>query len=695
MTKESQLVMGRGETTQKDESISLESEFIKFKEQLDIEKDAYEQEIIEIEEIKEKIKQLELEILELEGAEGNDEMIEEIKIEEDVEQTIDQLELDNEDLIENELLKIKTEEEKQGKPSKVKEFLNKQIKRKFIRYVALPVSIVVTLALSYHSPKEYWGMYKNYKERHWEKDGVDDPEIMGIMNNDSINIENTTYDFLGDQKIEYKDGYYRTSVFDLSDRTPPKFKIINDRNNYDELDSAAGITTNLFKKFHKFSDFYPVLKGHENKNDKEIGEIGVIGYNLKNRTMKAGHLNEFNEDWLVSETYEIPLNFKLDEEGKIDLMYHEQALRMVPFTINENGKQIPFPIGVTYDKNIKKINPNECTRFGTLEGGKVIMVCGEKQLQVNGSFSDMFQIYKRLQKEYPKVPIQAYLLDNGSYNLPIWDNDNKLTKGEIKKHLLRNYDGGTALVLINDESISPYEYKNKYKEYKHYTKNFTKDSITGNPAINSDEVIVIHHTGNYKDPNDIIKQFQDTTTGTSAHVLIMKDGTRHLFNNDRSVLGHAGKSDFNNKNKVNFFSIGIELEGDSKDGNQFTLAQIESMLEYIHPRVEKYKIPFENITTHKIIRDNYIKKHPNEKDIPTKRDLDDKVWEQLQKLIQKKIYQDKKINITPNAKKMVSSVMYRDSYRITKNKDYSSKMTKAFIDKFNKKYYNISVNSRV
>ncbi|MCC6324024.1 N-acetylmuramoyl-L-alanine amidase [Candidatus Nomurabacteria bacterium] len=251
----------------------------------------------------------------------------------------------------------------------------------------------------------------------------------------------------------------------------------------------------------------------------------------------------------------------------------------------------------------------------------------------------MFKVYQRLSKENPKSSITAYLLDNGSYNLPIWNKDKKITSGEIKEHLGRNYDGGTALVLIDDGAISPYEYVNKYKEIQHYTNNFTRDAKTQKPIVNEKSVIVIHHTGNYDDPNKIIREFEGAKE-TSSHVLIMKDGSRHIFNNDNYVLAHAGKSDFNNRNAVNYFSIGIELEGDTKNGHQFTIAQLESLLEYIHPRIEKYGISLENITTHKIIRDNYIKKHPGE-NIPKKQDLDDKVWKQIHDLIAQKLYKEK------------------------------------------------------
>src|SRR3989344_8162878 len=95
-----------------------------------------------------------------------------------------------------------------------------------------------------------------------------------------------------------------------------------------------------------------------------------------------------------------------------------------------------------------------------------------------------------------------------------------------------------------------------------------------------------------------------------------------------------------NINKVNYFSLGVELEGDSRFGPRFTVAQIESMLEYLRPRIEKYGIPLENITTHKIVRDNYMKKHPEEKEVLPKTDLDDRVWMQIRDLIKKKIYED-------------------------------------------------------
>lgn len=607
-----------------------------------------------------------------ESAEITDEKLKEFinKAEQDLEAEEEEIIVesinDNEETIEEELVDKPAQERTKWAITKL---IQKFWKNKFIKYVVLPGSLAVSAVMAYYTPKGCWEMAKNWSERNLLKDGEDDPSIKGITDvyNDSSSAERATYDFLGKDKIDYKFGYYKTSVFDLSDRTAPRFELINGRYDHEQIDSAAGITTNLFKRFQKYNDFKPELKGHVGVKAEKLTDIPVIAFNTETKKMRAGHYGDFGEQWLVSETYQIPLNFKLNSDHTINLVYHDQAMRMVPQTTNENGKQIPFPIGVVVDKNIKKINPEKCTHLGTLEGGKVIMVCGEKQLQVNGSFADMFMVYQRLCKENPDQTITAYLLDNGSYNLPIWDKDEKLTSEEITQHLFRNRDGGTALVLIDDGAVSPYEYKNKYKEVHHQTKNFARNKETGSPIINEKNVIVIHHTGNYDDPNKIVKEFEGEAE-TSAHVLIMKDGTRHLFNNDNYVLAHAGKSDFNNRNAVNYFSIGIEIEGDTKHGHQFTVAQLESMLEFIRPRVEKYGIPFENITTHKIIRDNYIKKHPNEK-TAGKEDLNDKVWEEIQNLINKKLYQ--KENTTTSIKKMKlsSAFIFEDIYKKTGNRE--------------------------
>lgn len=554
--------------------------------------------------------------------------------------------------------------------------------------VFLPVSAAIYAVSSRETVQEYYEMTQNWMERHLEKIDTDDPSIKGVddVYDDNVDVQKTTYDFLGKDKIDYKSGYYITSVFDLTDRTPPKFEIINDRENYSDINNVAGITTNLFENFRNFNEFEPQLKGHENKNHEEKLEIPVVGYNPKTQTMRAGHYKEFNEDWMVSETYEIPLNFKLNEDHTVNLTYPHSTLRMVPMTTNENGIEISFPIGITKDKTITKFDPYKATSFGVLEGGKVIMVCGEKQLQVNGSFADMFRVYERLQKEYPGVPISGYLLDNGSYNLPIWNKDSILTKAEIKEHMRRNKDGGTALVLINDESISPYEYKNKYKEYQHIIER-ASDENTRQPLINEHSVIVLHHTGNYADPQQILRDFEDPVNERSAHVVIFKDGTRHIFDDDRAVLAHAGKSVFNGREKVNLFSIGIEMEGDSINGKQFTLAQLESLLEYLRPRIEKYNIPLENITDHETIRSNWLFAHPSRlddegKEVQGKRDLDDEVFRQIQGLIKKKLYEKKQAKLTEDASKLTGALTYQDTYRTTRNTEnslnISAKMLKEF-----------------
>lgn len=647
-----------------------------------------------IEKTKANIAEIDRQIEELEMLENGSKEKKEntLIVREEIQEIENEIEKENEEKIETKLVEQLPQIKEKVVREKTKEKINKIpkiLRSKLLKYIIIPLGLATGIATSLNNPKEYYEMAKNWKERHLDKKDENDPTIIGIdaIYNDTTDIQKTTYDFIGKEKINYKFGYYMTSVFDLTDRTPPRFKYINERENFSKMDSSAGITTTLFEEFKTPTNFKPNLKEHLDHTPEEIQEIPVIGYNPKTQMVKAGHLKEFKEDWLVSETYEIPLNFKLNGDKTVNLIYPHSTMRMVALTTNENGKQIPFPIGITKDKSKKTFNPYEATRFGVLEGGKVIMVCGEKQLQVNGSFADMFRVYERLKKENPNKKISAYLLDNGSYNLPIWDKDSTLTPNEIKEHVLRHRGGGTALVLINDNKISPFEYKNKYKEHEHYTPNFTKDSITGKPAINEKSVIVLHHTGHYHHSNAIIKQFKEDTTMGNAHVLILKDGTRHLFNTDDYVLAHAGKSVFNNRDKVNYFSLGIELEGDSRDKNAFSIAQIESMLEYMRPRIEKYNIKFDNIIDHKRIRDNWLKANPSGLDekgkkVYEKEDLDDKVWQQFQKIIQEKIYkktQNKDLGM--NEKKLIGLLSFQEFFRVSKNTEFSLNESKKILKK--------------
>jgi len=589
------------------------------------------------------------------------------KIETAVGQATAELEKRNQEIIATKLEEVSKNTTEEATRSQLGELLSRLRKKatnswraRILTGTMLASSVLGSAALSYKTPMEWWLGFQNYLERNVEHKEINDPEIKGIdaVYNSTTSVEKSTYDFLGKEKLDYKWGYYMTSVFDLTDKTPPRFKII-ERGTRGTIENAAGITTNLYSPFFRWDELKANIQPDHNlsKEQYERGEIPVVAYNTKDQTIRAGNHRDFNNDWMVSGTWRIPLNFTTNADGTMDLVYAPGIYRMAPKAlVKPDGNVGVFTIGITADQNVKKINPHEATRFGMLDGGKVLLVCGSKQLQVNGSFADIYKVYERLKKEYPTEEIIMYGLDNGAYNLPMWTKgeNGTITGDMIIEHTSRHYNGGTALVLMNDQRISPYEYKDRYLEYKHIARGNAVNPESQKPEKNNRTGFVINYTGNVGDIQDIIREYKDSDKGKSFHVLITKDGTRHVFNEDDSVLAHSGDKNFSDQTSIDFSSLGISLEGDTADGQQFSLAQVESLLEYMRPRIEKYGIPLEKISS----------------------SLDERVWTQIREVVAKKLYNIEKVKPdSVEASQMLGILAYQEAYRLTKNEDYA--LTKA------------------
>ena len=464
---------------------------------------------------------------------------------------------------------------------------------------------------------------KNYSERHLVVKPDTPLETVHIEKGNSRLEDN-----VGVNKIPYKTGFASNQIINLDSNS---FEPRN-RNDRRPTENAVGITTNLFKPFTEVKDFKGVLprKDTTTKNNPP-----VIAVNKETGKVKAGNVKDFDDKWLVSETFTIPLNFVLDSSGKIETVYHGQAMRNVPVTIVD-GKKVPFPIGL--DTKEGKIDPTKHNTFGVLEGGKVILTVGDYQVQVNGGFADIYKVWQQLKNTHPNKPIVAYLLDNGSYNLPILKNDGVVNSKDLAEHTGRNKDGGTSLILKQKEPANAQNYPHGFQQIK--TDNYRKDS-SGNKVENKPEVIVLHHTGKYKNgEKDVINEFTKQK-GNSSHYLIGKDGKVFQFNDDSYVMFHAGKSIFNGKEDLNNHSIGIEIQGDSKNGD-FTKEQYESLAQLVPNIAKTYNIPIENLVSHAQIRDNYIKAHPEDKTVEPKRDLEKIVFDNIIKSIQKNYPKQKK-----------------------------------------------------
>lgn len=86
----------------------------------------------------------------------------------------------------------------------------------------------------------------------------------------------------------------------------------------------------------------------------------------------------------------------------------------------------------------------------------------------------------------------------------------------------------------------------------------------------------------------------------SYHCIISRDGKRTILADDAARCWHAGISSWDGVPDCNSYSMGIAWEGDTY---LFPLgeAAIESALQYVVPRIKKWRIPVERVVTHQQI----------------------------------------------------------------------------------------------
>ena len=97
-----------------------------------------------------------------------------------------------------------------------------------------------------------------------------------------------------------------------------------------------------------------------------------------------------------------------------------------------------------------------------------------------------------------------------------------------------------------------------------------------------------------------------------THVVIDTDGTRYVMADPSVVTYHAGYSVLNGRDSCNYFTIGIEFQGNTLK-SPLTDEQIASGIEYLIPLIEKYKIPLKSIVTHQMVRNAYKQKYPDKR----------------------------------------------------------------------------------
>lgn len=163
-----------------------------------------------------------------------------------------------------------------------------------------------------------------------------------------------------------------------------------------------------------------------------------------------------------------------------------------------------------------------------------------------------------------------------------------------------------ALFVLGPSSNTPILEKSQvFKEVKYPTPNYDQEKI--NEILG----VILHHTAEPSIENALnILSSPEKKVGT--HVVIDTDGTRYVMADPSVVTYHAGYSVLDGRDSCNYFTIGIEFQGNTLN-SPLTDEQIASGIEYLIPLIEKYRIPLKSIVTHQMVRNAYKQKYPNKR----------------------------------------------------------------------------------
>ena len=186
-------------------------------------------------------------------------------------------------------------------------------------------------------------------------------------------------------------------------------------------------------------------------------------------------------------------------------------------------------------------------------------------------------------------------------------------------------------VSLKKEDVPNQMLKKKYKEKKHPTPNYDRN------RTNKVEGVILHHTA-----EPTIEKSLGVLTSlkkkVGTHCVIDLDGTRYIMCEPEVATYHAGFSVLNGKEGCNYFTIGIEFQGNTLE-KPLTDDQIFSAIEYLKPLIKKYKIPIKNIVTHEMVRKAYNKKYPKKR-CSGKVDITQTEYKRFMKLL-KIVYDEK------------------------------------------------------
>lgn len=439
--------------------------------------------------------------------------------------------------------------------------------------------------------------------------------------------------FTGDT-LRYKSGVLPREYFipESIDMSQYRFGVRN-RGDNTPIDTEGAIVT-AFTPFEDYAD---------GKLSDDRTYIGID----KDGNFKVGNGSDFGPGDRLTRTYANEVydfakdgsgNYKFRNDAKHGNANHNVAV--VNVRDEKTGK---LKESGAFNILVGK-GDSDGTTYGSVTGGRVLVKVGNELRLLSGSvrqIEDEFEAMKRRQKTDHGT---FYTLDNGSFNKALRTYDKRLTSGDLSNYDRKNTSGGNFVYIV------PGDKPDRYRQDTVRTPNVrTEESDSykaGHPLENANKGVVLHYTA-FNDGNDltgVTNHFLDPGTSASAHVVIAPDGTRRVFADDDQVTFHAGYSTWDGVDDVNDFMHGIEFQAPGPDV-PLTDDQVKSAVEYLEKYIRKHNIPLENITTHEIVRDNWLRSHSGDearrKGVKPKHDLSPAQWSQVIEALKRKVYYEK------------------------------------------------------
>ncbi|MFO7169427.1 MAG: N-acetylmuramoyl-L-alanine amidase [Chloroflexota bacterium] len=115
----------------------------------------------------------------------------------------------------------------------------------------------------------------------------------------------------------------------------------------------------------------------------------------------------------------------------------------------------------------------------------------------------------------------------------------------------------------------------------------------GNHTIS---MIVLHATAG--SARSALAWLTNPAARVSAHYLIDKGGHIYQLVPDELVAWHAGRASWRGQSAINEISLGIELENANNGRDPYPQAQLDALVELTREKVQRYRIPPENVVRH-------------------------------------------------------------------------------------------------